>query len=124
MNFVALCLSAVLVTELALRLPFATLFHGLSRTVHKIRRVLGSRYISDHWKEKVILKYAIHLAKASLGFGGLLLILLISFVVINAIIAPSPIQELLILSMSGTGLLTIIVSSILFVLLRRRLARK
>ncbi len=50
-----LCLALV---ETALRLPFGQALSGAVRTGERARRVLASRRISEHWKEKAIGAYA------------------------------------------------------------------
>jgi hypothetical protein len=65
-------LAGILFVEVLIRLPFfATLarFQGLTT---RILKVLRSDRISDHWKERVLPRYAGQMLGATLQIGGIL----------------------------------------------------
>ncbi len=79
-------LLALLAVECFIRLPFGREGTNLLTVAGKSVRVLGSKRISDHWKERVLVRYAFDTLKsslylalllagllASLGAGGVLL---------------------------------------------------
>jgi len=79
-------LLALLAVEYFIRLPFGREGAILLAVAKKSARIIGSKRISDHWKERVLVRYALDILKSSLylalllagllaclGFGGLLL---------------------------------------------------
>lgn len=56
----------VLVVEVALASPLFRLIQTLAVKGRKSARLLGSRRISDHWKEQILPAYALTMLRASL----------------------------------------------------------
>jgi hypothetical protein len=52
--------------EALYRLPFRRALRGLGATTRKARRVLTSKRISEHWKEKAVTRYSLLLLGDSL----------------------------------------------------------
>lgn len=75
----AACLVAV---ELFFRLPFIAQIEAVNRASMRVLDVVRSPRISDHWKEKVLPRYAGHILLASLRLGGLLLLCAACFTVV------------------------------------------
>jgi hypothetical protein len=74
MVWLLVALASIGFVEVLLRLPFRGLLFQLKMVVIKVRRVVLSPRISDHWKEKVLLAYAFAMLKTSvLLFGCLIL---------------------------------------------------
>lgn len=59
--------------ELLLRLPLRSVLDGYAQMARRSASVMGSRHISDHWKEKALLAYAGRLARLSVVSIGILL---------------------------------------------------
>ena len=53
----------VMAVELAIRMPLVTICVDISSVGLKSLHVLGSKSISEHWKEKVMLAYACRLLR-------------------------------------------------------------
>lgn len=62
MSYLALSLISIVAVEIFLWLPIRPPILQLATLGRKIPRVILSPKISDHWKEKVLLKYALLLA--------------------------------------------------------------
>ncbi len=73
-RWVILAAATILACELLSLLPLRRWLLNLVETTQKIRRVLSSKRISDHWKERVLPVYARQLA--SFSIGGFLILLL------------------------------------------------
>jgi len=71
-NAVGIALLSALAVECILRLPFIPLVKAVIGANRKALRVIGSKRISDHWKEKVMLAYSGETLKASLKLAGLI----------------------------------------------------
>ncbi len=70
----AIFLSCAAVVELFFRLPFLAQVEAVNSGAMRALGVVRSPRISDHWKEKVLPRYAGRILRASLGLGGLLLV--------------------------------------------------
>ncbi|MEA3299539.1 MAG: hypothetical protein U9R22_04895 [Pseudomonadota bacterium] len=66
MSWVVAVVGAVAFVELLLRLPLGSTLGALSSLAARAVRVVRSRRISDHWKERVLLTYAGGIARRSL----------------------------------------------------------
>jgi len=71
----------VLSVEIFIQSSFQLILHSLKKTSGKVFKVLQSNNISDHWKEKVILKYSLILFKRSLK--ALFVLLFIVFIFLS-----------------------------------------
>ena len=76
-------LIGVFVAEVFCRFPFLSILRSVLRTAKKAALVIASPKISDHWKEKVILKYASQLASQTFRIA---IIFIFLFVIIGGII--------------------------------------
>lgn len=72
MVYLAVSLITLVAVELFLRLPLAPLVRELATLLQKVTRVIRSSAISDHWKEKVLLRYAGGIALTTLKIGAVL----------------------------------------------------
>ena len=77
--------AAVLASEALLRLPIVAKIKAVSEASQKAMRVLKSRRISDHWKERVLPAYAKRIGFGSVAFfvmlcAGLLPVLVVGLV--------------------------------------------
>ena len=76
MNWILTAILCVPLVEIALRLPFTATVAQAGASGAKAMRVVRSRAISDHWKEKAMAAYARRTFLASLKLAGLLAVLL------------------------------------------------
>lgn len=72
-------LLCLLLVEAALRLPFGRALSRAVRTGERARRVLASRRISEHWKEKAVGAYAGRLIGATLALAVMIAALAAGF---------------------------------------------
>ena len=66
---------SLVVAEIAVRLPLADTVWRLARIGRKAMRTLSARSVSDHWKERAMLRYSRDLMKASVQLAALLVVL-------------------------------------------------
>jgi hypothetical protein len=72
MLWMLVALAGVLASEAMLRLPLIATIKGVVKVSQKSMRLLKSKRISDHWKERVLPAYSLRMAKGSVGFFLLL----------------------------------------------------
>lgn len=75
MNWFLTLLVSLLLVELALRLPFASVVATAGRSGTRALHVVRAKAISDHWKEKAMAAYARSTFLASVQLVGLLAVL-------------------------------------------------
>ncbi len=126
MSYLAACFVTMAAVELVLRLPIAGLARRLSTLLQKAFRVVSSRAISDHWKEKVLPSYAKGLAAISLKLGAILSLvgatvfsLSLAFEMLLSLSTP-PVE--LLMTWSGIGLSTVV--ALAYCLLRSSIVTK
>ncbi len=69
MSYVLGSLVGIAAVELFLRLPFLPIVKAIATSARKAIRVIGSGAISDHWKERVVLRYAMAMLASTLRLG-------------------------------------------------------
>lgn len=69
-------LAGVLASEAFLRLPLLPVIRKVTATAQKSGRVLRSKRISDHWKEKILPSYAWVIGRGSVVFFLMLMLAL------------------------------------------------
>lgn len=69
-------IAAVAASEAFLRLPLLPVIRRVTETARKSGRVLASKRISDHWKERVLPRYSWVIGKGSIQFFALLMLAL------------------------------------------------
>ncbi|EAU54505.1 hypothetical protein [Mariprofundus ferrooxydans] len=72
MAFIFTALLTLLAMEYFLRLPFLPRIRAVIRISNRVAHVLPSAVISDHWKEKVLLRYA-----GALMYNSMILLLML-----------------------------------------------
>lgn len=80
MNWVLLILAAAVACELFLKLPLMATIRRATGTAAKAQKLLGSKRISDHWKERMLPVYAGKIAGSSLKFFAYLCVVLAAVV--------------------------------------------
>ena len=119
-----LLISTLIAVELFLRLPLLTNVKGLTGTLGKSLKVMKSRRISDHWKEKAVQVYALRLFRHSIMVFVIILgALLLPFAIIGYLGAQvgqdmSPLLE----SLEGIGASTLF--AIVYFVVRQRIAKR
>jgi hypothetical protein len=114
-----LLLGVIFSSEALLRLPLRTNLVHLAKLLKRIFRTLRSPYISDHWKEQVILRYAANL----LGYALMMPVQLgVAFIPLSLALwlATATFEQILVLGLEPIALLCITIVSSLYLFLRLR----
>ncbi|MGF1450820.1 MAG: hypothetical protein ACFB21_01950 [Opitutales bacterium] len=119
MSWIILALVAVAIAWLAERMRWAEPLRDARRLLQRIRWVVGSSVISDHWKEKAVLVYAGRMLRLS----GVLLsrVLILASPVIVVALFPLPLfrrAASLMMEPLGMGFVTLVAAGVFWV--RRR----
>jgi len=122
MHWLRLILAAVLASELLLRLPLPETIRRANGAARKSARLLQSRRISDHWKEKMLPAYAMTIAANSLLFFALLCVVVLPVVLIG-FSDPGGMGGWLAALVQPVNIAVLCAVSILYVILRSRLRR-
>jgi hypothetical protein len=111
--------SAMISTEVALRLPLVRTLHTMTGIVQAARRVLFSRNVSDRWKEIVLPVYAFRIFLSSLAIPLLLTAILAPVIVASILLSPS-LSAALDYITNVPNLLLITITSIVYLVVRMR----
>ena len=111
--------SAMISSELALRLPLARTVHKMTRIMQAARRVLFSRNVSASWKEIVLPVYAFRIFLSSLAVPLLLTAVLAPIIVVSLLLTPS-LSAALDYITNIPNLLLITITSIVYLVVRIR----
>jgi hypothetical protein len=113
LDYLYLIIACVLSVELFLKLKFMTYVNSIFKNTNKVFRLIISSNVSDHWKEKMVPKYAFILLKNSLSILGILFLIIIVFYVFVIISG-----NFLTLVLSITGVAISIIISFTYLKLR------
>jgi len=111
--------SAMISSELALRLPLARTVHKMTGIMQAARRVLFSRNVSASWKEIVLPVYAFRIFLSSLAIP-LLLTAILAPIVVASILLSSSLSATLDYITNIPNLLLITITSIVYLVVRIR----
>lgn len=118
-NLATLITGVIFSSEIMLRLHLKAKFSKLAELLRKIFGTLRSSNISDHWKEKVILRYAAKL----LGFALIMPVHLgVAFIPLGLALwlSTSSFKQMVDLGLDITALLCITIVSLLYISLRMK----
>lgn len=113
---------AVVTSELFLRLPLMRQVSIIMGTARRCAATLRSKRISDHWKEVALPAYSLRVAGRSIIFFLLLCVAVVPVVMIG-LLAPGGLHVWLELLMRPFAIAVLCVGSILYTIVRARLAR-
>lgn len=122
MVWVFVLVAAVLASEAFLRLPLLPVVRRVSVTARKSGRVLASKRISDHWKERILPRYSWIIGKGSVQFLGLL-VLALAPVALMGLVFPGGIAAWAAALMRPMVIVVLCVASIGYVWLRLKVVR-
>lgn len=115
-------IAAVAASEAFLRLPLLPTIRRVAETARKSGRVLASKRISDHWKERVLPRYSWVIGKGSVLFF-LLLMVALAPVALLGVVFPGGLTAWGAALMRPSVILVLCVVSIGYIWLRLRVAR-
>lgn len=119
MNYALAVLLSVIVSEVVLRLDWVTVLTRLSATARKAFSVMQSPVISDHWKERVMLRYSMRMLGGTLRLSQFLLLIVVTVGLFVAISLPISADFYEFLS-GFAGLIFLTITSCLYVFVRQR----
>ena len=122
MVWILLVLAAILASEAMLRLPLITQAKSVIDVSGRSMRVLQSKRISDHWKERALPAYSARLFKGSVGFFLTLCIALLPVVVLG-FAAPGGMAAWMHLLLTPLAIAVLCVASLAYIWLRVKLVR-
>lgn len=82
MAWVFAALAAVGFVEILGRTPFFSAFHAYRSIVGKVLATMRSRRISDHWKERVLPRYALSMMGRTLMVAGSIVAAFVPFLIL------------------------------------------
>lgn len=115
-------IAAVAASEAILRLPLLPVIRRVTKTARKSGRVLASRRISDHWKERILPHYSWVIGKGSVQFFALLMLALAP-VALLGLVFPGGMAAWGAALMRPAVILVLCLVSIGYIWLRLRVAR-
>jgi len=80
MIHILLLIVCILSVEILIKSNFLSVLDILSKIIKKVFHVISSRKISDHWKEKILLVYALRIMKYVLQILIVLLLIISLFI--------------------------------------------
>lgn len=113
--------AGVLASEAFLRLPLIPAIRSVTRTAQKSGKVLSSKRISDHWKERVLPRYSLVIGRGSILFFLLLCLALLP-VALLGLIYPGGAGAWFAALLRPVVILVLCVVSIGYIMLRTRIA--
>jgi hypothetical protein len=111
----------MLSSELILRIPLVKTAHALASNLQKSKNILLSKNISDTWKEKVLPVYAGRIFLSSVVLPLLLLVIIAPITTVTLLLSNSVSDALEYLA-STTTFAIIMLTSILYLAVRFKLA--
>lgn len=119
MSWVFVGIMALAVVELFFRLPFASTLSTFGSSPRKAVAVIGSKRISDHWKEQAIIRYAWRIFVSSFRICVLMVASFTPFLALFGVDAALD-GGIFEFTMSVTGLVYTFAVSGVYLLLRER----
>ena len=110
-----LCIFSV---ELFIKSNFFPILGVLTKTTKRVIHVATSKYISDHWKEKILVEYALRIMKYSLQILSILLLVIFMFLIVNFFY-----NDLQYLLLSLIGIIESILFSLGYLFLKRSISK-
>jgi len=119
MRWILLAAGTIACVELFLRLPVLLRVRQMRDVVRKVLRTLGSKAISDHWKERALLAYSGQMMGRSLSLLVLLLAVALPLLLACALAAWLGVSLLALLAEYRGMLATLLIASAYAVLRHR-----
>ena len=86
MKYLPVAFATIVAVELFLRLSVVHIVTGLPVILKKVAKVASSRKISDHWKEKALLRYAGMIAMISLKLAAIISLVCATIILLSLLI--------------------------------------
>ncbi|OYX43983.1 MAG: hypothetical protein B7Z02_07355 [Rhodobacterales bacterium 32-67-9] len=122
MIWIFVLVAAALASEAFLRLPLLPVIRRVTKTAQKSQRVLRSKRISDHWKEKILPSYSWAIGKGSVQFFVMLMLALAPVAALGFVF-PGGMAAWAAALMRPVVILVLCLASIVYIWLRLKVAR-
>jgi len=122
MELALLVVSAILASEIFLRLPLMNQVSVVADTARRAAATVRSSRISDHWKEAVLQAYSARMAGRSFYFLLLLCLVLLPVALVG-VVAPGGMAGWFEYLMQPVAIAIMCMSSIFYIFVRTRIAR-
>ena len=122
MELALLVVSAILASEIFLRLPLMSQVNVVADTARRAAATVRSSRISDHWKEAVLQAYSARMAGRSFYFLLLLCLVLLPVALVG-VVAPGGMARWFEYLMQPVAIAIMCISSIFYIFVRTRIAR-
>ncbi len=109
-----LLLVCILSVEIFIRSNFLSILDSILKVTKKVSYVIPQNNISDHWKEKVIPRYALRIMKYSLHILIILLLIFSLFFIANYFF-----NDFFVLTLSLIGIIESMIFAFGYIFLRR-----
>lgn len=126
LSLIVIAGATIIAIELILRLPFWQSARTLIKISRKAATVVASSRVSDHWKEKVLLRYSCILAGASARLAAMFLIVFVAvflFAITGDFILTPSVSFLEALT-GWTGIALASIIAVLYLFVRRHLVKR
>lgn len=124
MSYLLIVLASVIAVELFVRLPVIDQVHQLFGTTQKAGHIIAAKAVSDHWKERVMLRYAREIMLSSVKLvvfmTGVLFLAVLPALLVQQFLDPTLSIEALFSSWTAIGVSLIAATAYYF--MRARLA--
>lgn len=84
MTWILTTVLCIILIEYVIKIPLRVLLIDISKVGRKSMHILGAKFISDHWKEKVMLAYARKLFLSTLKLAGYFIVFIAIAVLVIA----------------------------------------
>ncbi|WP_282608359.1 hypothetical protein [Pelagibius sp. Alg239-R121] len=122
MTYFLVVIASVIAVELFVRLPVVDQVYQLFGTTQKAGHIIAAKAVSDHWKERVMLRYAQEILLSSIKLvmfmAGVLFLAVLPAVLVQQLIDPNLSIEALFSSWSAV-VVSLIAATIYYVMRHR-----
>ncbi|EIC28077.1 MULTISPECIES: hypothetical protein [Methylomicrobium] len=122
MNELAIIGATCLSSEMVLWLPLPKTARTLVDTLHRSKKILLSKHISDDWKEKILPVYAFRIFKQSVFLPILIALIMAPILLISWALSPSFIRTIVDLTKPFT-LSIMVATSVVYLMIRMKFSR-
>ena len=114
-NYFILLIFCVIAIEIFVRINTLNFIHNMHARFASFLKLVSSSNISDHWKERVIPKYALIIIINALKFLGVLCLIVVVFIGFHLLFDQ--------FSISIVGMVEMLVFSVIYIKIRAKLIR-
>jgi len=122
-DWLLVTIGTVIAVEVFLRTPFKRVLNDLTRAAQKAHKTLSAKFVSDHWKEAVLPRYASTILKNSILLFACLVLTILPVVLIDLIGVRFDMETLATMT-TGRGIVYSILTASLYALIRAQVLNR